>query len=226
MARLVRLVPAAALAGGYVALHRLGRTYGSTRCEREAVLPGDDLVRNPHMACTHAISIAATPDKVWPWLVQMGWHRGGWYTARWVDRLLFPGNRASAERIVPEWQHLEVGDFVPDGAPSTECGFVVQRLKPNTHLVLRSDSHLPLSWRTRHRARVDWTWTFILEPINGGRRTRLVFRWRARTAPRWLRALCWATIVPADSVMSRDMLRGIRARAEGAGIGAAESAAA
>ena len=80
---------------------------------------------------------------VWPWLVQMGWGRGGWYTARWVDRLLFPANGPSADRIVPELQHLRMGDFIPDGPPDTECGLVVEVLEPNEALVLHSTSHLP-----------------------------------------------------------------------------------
>ena len=164
--------------------------------------------------CTHAVTIAAGPERIWPWLMQMGWHRGGWYTARWVDRLLFPANRASVDRIVPEWQSLEVGDFIPDGPPETECGFVVHRLQAPAHLVLRSTSHLPLSWRAGG-AWINWTWAFILEPLDDRTATRFLFRWRARTGPRWVRALCWAAVVPADFVMSRDMLRGIKTRAEG-----------
>jgi hypothetical protein len=94
----------------------------------------------------------------------MGWHRGAWYTARWVDRLLFPANGPSAITILPEWQDLSVGDFVPDGAPETECGFVVEHLEPQCALVLHSTSHLPLAWRERHHAQLDWSWTFVLRP--------------------------------------------------------------
>ena len=74
---------------------------GRPPAERAAALPGDELVVDPQIVCTHAVTIAAGADRIWPWLVQMGWHRGGWYTARWVDRLLFPANRASADRILP-----------------------------------------------------------------------------------------------------------------------------
>lgn len=77
----------------------------------------------------------------------MGWGRAGWYTARWVDRFLFPANGPSATAIIPELQQLEVGDFVPDGAPETHCGFIVEELIPNRALVLHSTSHLPVSWR-------------------------------------------------------------------------------
>jgi hypothetical protein len=200
----------------YAALHWLGRTYGSTYQERAAELPGDSVVAAPHLVTTHAISIDAPPERVWPWLVQMGWHRGGWYTARWVDKLLFPNNGPSADRIVPELQHLELGDFVPDGAPETECGFVVDALDVNRSLVLHSNTHLPLSWRERYDAQLDWSWAFILQPLDCGHRTRFLFRTRCRLAPWWVRVGYRAAVVPADFVMSRDMLHGVKRRAEGA----------
>ena len=135
----------------------------------------------------------------------------GWYTARWVDLLLFPQNLPSADRVVPELQHLDVGDVVPDGPPDSRCGFVVVEEEPLRHLVLRSTSHLPLSWRRRGIAGVDWTWAFVLVPVTGG--TRLVFRWRAHARPWWLTLGAHALLLPADFMMSRDMLRGISARA-------------
>lgn len=78
------------IATGLAALHRLGRTYGSTAVERRAVMPGDTLVRDPQIVATHGATLPAPPELVWPWLVQVGWHRGGWYTPRWVDVLFFP----------------------------------------------------------------------------------------------------------------------------------------
>jgi hypothetical protein len=190
---------------------RLGRAYGSTRVERRAALPGDSIIAAPDAVTDHAITIDAPPEAVWPWLVQMGWGRGGWYTARWVDRLLFPANGPSADRIVPELQHLSVGSFIPDGPPETECGLVVQQIEPNRALVLRSNSHLPVSWRSR--AVLDWTWTFVLSPLDDGRRTRFHFRSRWITSPWWFTLGGLLMIVPADFVMSRDMLRGVRDRA-------------
>ena len=192
-------------------LVRLGRTYGSTPAERRAVLPGDSIIADPDTVTDHAITIDAPPALVWPWLVQMGWGRGGWYTARWVDRLLFPANGPSSDRIVPELQHLEVGSFIPDGPPETECGLIVQEIEPERSLVLRSNSHLPMSWRSR--ATLDWTWSFVLTPLDGGRRTRFHFRSRWTTSPWWLTLGGRLAIVPADFVMARDMLRGVRDRA-------------
>jgi hypothetical protein len=180
--------------------------------ERRCRLPGDDIVPRAGFVATHAVTISAPPDAVWPWLMQMGWHRAGWYTPHWVDRLLFPANRPSAQQLIAELQSLRVGDFVPDGPPQTRCGFVVDRLDPNHHLVLHSDSHLPLRWRVEGKASVDWTWAFVLRPLDRGARTRLLVRWRIVARPWWLLAGCWAVIAPADMMMTRAMLRGIRSR--------------
>ena len=199
---------------GYAALHHLGRTSGSTRAERAEHLPGDDLVGEPQVVTDHAITIDAPPADVWPWLVQMGWHRAGWYTARWVDLLLFPANEASADRVHPEWQDLEVGDRVLDGDPATECWFVVSEIEPNRHLVLHSTSHLPPEFRDRVGATIDWSWSFVLRDLGDGR-SRFHFRTRARVAPMWLAAAYRAALVPADHVMARQMLSGVAARAEG-----------
>jgi len=196
----------------YATLHWLGRSAGSTRAERSRSLPGDDVVRGPlTLRMTHATTIAASPECVWPWLVQMGWGRGGWYTARWVDRLLFPANGPSADHIHAELQGLAIGDFVPDGPPETGTGFVVAAMEPERHLVLHSTTHVPPGWAERYRATIDWTWAFVLEPIDDTH-TRLLFRSRGRVAPRWLALAYRLVIVPADFVMSRQMMRGLKER--------------
>jgi hypothetical protein len=149
---------------------------------------------------------------VWPWLVQMGWHRAGWYTARWVDKLLFPLNWPSGNRIVPGLQHLQLGDFIPDGAPETKTGLTVEALEPGRAMALHSTSHLPLSWRGK--ADLDWSWTFVRLPLEDGRRTRFLFRSRWVTSPWWFTLGGWLGIVPADFVMARDMLNGVKQRSE------------
>jgi hypothetical protein len=81
-------------------------------------------------------------------------------------------------------------------------------------MVLHSTSHLPSSWREQNRAELDWSWVFHLTPIDGGWRTRYLFRSRWTTSPWWLTTGGWLGIVPADFVMSRDHLHGVKERAE------------
>ncbi len=69
-------------AAAYLALQVLGRVAGSTAAERRAAMPGDAVVTAPSLVTDHAVTIAADPAEVWPWLTQMGWHLGGWYTPR------------------------------------------------------------------------------------------------------------------------------------------------
>jgi hypothetical protein len=210
----VRYVLGGALVG-YGALQIRGRRAGSTAPERRMHLAGDELVARPQMRTNHAITIEALPDQVWPWLTQMGWHLGGYYTPEWVDRLLFPQNWSSLEHLDPALlRDLRVGDIIPDGAPGT-AWYVVVEVDPPHVLVLRSTTHLPPGWGEKYGARIDWTWSFRLAELPGGR-TRLQSRVRGRTEPWWLTATYLATIVPADSVMAVGMLHGIKRRVESA----------
>lgn len=219
-------VPVAALAvAAYAGLQLLGRRAGTTREERRAPMAGDDLVTRPQLRTDHALTVAAPPERVWPWLTQMGWHRAGFYTPAWVDRLLFPGNLPSLDRLDPVLvRDLVVGDTVPDGPPGTAWYEVVEVEPPST-LVLRSTSHLPPGWADRYGARIDWTWSMGLTALPG-QRTRLQLRVRGRMAPWWVSMLYVAAIVPADFVMARGMLRGIKQRVERSGREAASASAA
>jgi uncharacterized protein YndB with AHSA1/START domain len=210
--RVVRCVVAAAVVG-YTALQVLGRSAGATPLERRARLPGDQVVTRPQLRTDHAITIQGQPEAVWPWLAQMGWHLGGYYTPSWVDRLLFPANWPSLEHLDPALvRDLRVGDVIPDGEPGS-AWYVVRTVEPPHLLVLRSTTHLPPRWGERFGARMVWTWTFVLTRLEGDR-TRLHLRVRGHTSPWWLTAAYVATIVPADFVMARGMLRGIARRVE------------
>jgi hypothetical protein len=180
-------------------------------------MPSDRLVPFADLQTDHAITIAAPPGSVWPWLIQMGWGRAGWYTYRWVDRLLFPRNGPSSDVIIPEHQRLEVGGLILDGPPDTGCHFVVEEADEPRRLVLRSSTHIP----PVRDAAMNWVWAYTLEPVSGG--TRLHLRSRAAMSAWWLRVVYHACVA-ADLVMARSHLRGIRLRVESGRILAPETA--
>lgn len=177
-------------------------------------LPGDELVANPRYQTTRTINIAATPAVVWAWLIQIGQGRGGFYS---FDRLenLAGMTIESANRIVPQLQHLAEGDMVPVG---TFGGPTVATLDPGKTLVLHYVMD-PITGKPVERGApgvtrwLDWTWAFVLEP-NAGTDTRLVVRVRADYAPSWLRPIMAVLLTPIHALMERAMLRGIKRRAE------------
>lgn len=209
----VRWYVAGVTLAGYAALWVLGRQAGSTGPERRADLPGDGLVTRPHAQTDHAITVSAPPAAVWPWLTQMGWHRAGYYTPEWVDRLFFPQNWPSLSYLDPALvRDLKVGDTIPDGPPGTAWYVVTEVDRPHS-LVLRSTTHVPSGWQQKFGAQIDWTWCFQLTSLPQDR-TRLHLRLRGRLSPWWL-AVCYVVaIVPADYIMAGGMLRGIKQRAE------------
>jgi hypothetical protein len=207
-----RLGVAMALCGAvFVGLHELGRRWGATRDEVRGPMAGDDIVPRAKGQTTHAMTIDAAVERVWPWLVQMGYHRAGWYTYPWVDRYLWRIDNPSAAQLIPKFQDLSVGDIVPDGEPGTAFYRVAVLDAPHA-LVLHSTSHVPPP--LRGRMTVDWTWAYELRPI-GATTTRLALRVRATFRPWWARLIYGGMIVPSDFIMARSMLRGIARRAEG-----------
>lgn len=211
--RRVLAVAAVPTAGAYAALQVLGRRAGSTAEERKAPLPGDGLVRRPQLVTNHAITINARPEDIWPWISQMGWRLGGYYTPHWVDALLFPDNWRSLDRLDPVlMRDLQVGDIIPDGRPGTAY-YVVDQVQAPTLLLLRSSTHFPPGWGERYGARFTWTWCFHITDLGDGS-SRLHLRARGRSDPWWLTALYVGALIPADCVMATGMLGGLRARAE------------
>ncbi len=151
------------------------------------------------MSVTHALSVEASPAAVWPWIVQMGAGRGGWYSYDRIDN----GGRPSAETILPEHQHLDVGDIVP-GLPDRTDVFVVGAVEPVRHLVLV----VP-----RRDGTTGATWVVHLEPDHGG--TRILVRMRLGRAPVHIPDLVVRLLFePAHLVMQRRQLHGIRRRVQ------------
>ena len=173
-------------------------TYGATDHEASRTMPGDDLLPDPDLSSTRAISIGAAPAAVWPWLVQMGSGRGGAYTYDWVENLFGLGMH-SADEVLPQFQHLAVGDVLPLGANGP--GMRVEICDTATTLAFRSQDH-------------RWVWIFGLSAEPGG--TRLVSRNRIavpNVSP--ARRLVNRMIMePGSLIMERRMLLGIKQRAE------------
>jgi hypothetical protein len=208
-----RVIAVAAIlaVGGYAALYRFGLVSGSTPAERRSKLPGDELIDRPSLVTNHAATLPAPPEQVWPWMTQVGWHRAGWYTPRWVDTLLFPDNWPRAEHLDPRFvRNLAPGDTVPDGPPGT-AEFVVELADAPHSLVLHSRTHLPPGWDRKFGAELDWVWTFRFTPAPGGC-TRMLIRNRGSVKPGWLHFAYRAVIVPADHIMATGMFDGLARR--------------
>ena len=155
-------------------------TWGATREETSGTYPGDELIPDPAHSSTMAATLPAPPERIWPWLVQMGYDRAGWYS--W-DKLDHSG-KPSADRIVPQWQNLHQGQRLNSMAHGRDQ-MTVAVLEPGRTLVLRSIYQVP-SFRTIEPRPgpppvdcADAIWGFHLRPAPGGK-TRLVIRKRGR----------------------------------------------
>jgi len=185
---------------------------GSTKDEIQRSLPGDDLVSNPRFVWNQAITIHASAAEVWPWLVQIGNQRAGWYSWDVIHRFLgvagcVDDDRRSANRIIPELQNLEVGDVIrmmPEdmGMP----GYTVVSIEPDRALVTRIDDKVnPVSW------------VWVLDPIDA-KTTRLITRFRQYWEPSLANTLMFGIADELGSlVMTPKTLSGIKQRAEAAG---------
>ena len=192
------IATATATAGAAVTYNKLLRapilTWGATQEEAQARLPGDELLEDADGVATRAITIEAPAAAVWPWIAQMGPSpRGGAYTYDWIENLLGL-NMHSADRVLPEFQHPEVGDGFGYGANKMTFAIV----EPDRVLATQS-------------ADGNWIWSFILDERNG--RTRLISRNRFRL-PRLKDKIGMIPMEPGSLVMERKMLMGIKNRAE------------
>jgi hypothetical protein len=178
--------------------------WGSTPAELAASLPGDDRLPRAQFRATRAISIDAPPSAVWPWLVQVGAGRAGWYSNDLLDNLGHP----SATTILPEFQNLEPGQWVPMspwGPPAPGNAFAVESFEVERWLL----------WM-----KPDSTWAWSLTPTDAGG-TRLVTRIHAvYDWHRPLTAVLGVVLMEfGDFAMCRRMLRGIKSRSEALAAG-------
>ena len=168
--------------------------WGATDAEADARLPGDELLEHADGVATRAISIDAPAVAVWPWIAQIGPSpRGGAYTYDWIENLLRL-DMHSTDRVLPDYQHPEVGDTL--GYGKNRMRF--ERVEPRRVLATRSEDG-------------NWVWSFVLDEQDG--QTRLISRNRFRL-PSLTARIGMLPLEPASLVMERKMLRGIKQRAE------------
>lgn len=193
---LATLAVGALAAAGFARYRRWHLRWGATDDELAETLPGDELITGAAFVATRAITIDAQPRDVWPWLVQLGFGRAGWYSYDLLDNL----GKPSADEVVPELQELRVGDAVPMGPKVTpETAYVVRELVPERWMLWEKPSS---------------TWGWRLESLPDDR-TRLVVRIRVRY--QWRRPIVIAELIlleVGDFPMMRRELLGIRRRAE------------
>ncbi|MCU0293864.1 MAG: hypothetical protein MUF10_18085 [Thermoanaerobaculaceae bacterium] len=186
------------LVGTFAWYRRWHLRWGATDEEIAAPMPGDDVLSRAPFRATRAITIDAAPEQVWPWIVQIGFGRGGFYSYDLLDNL----GRPSADCILPEHQHLEIGGVAAPMAspPNERNSFRVAGFEPNRWLL----------W-----VKPGSSWAWRLTPLDDGARTRLVTRLKAADRLPW--ALLSAPLMEVgDFPMMRRQLLGIKARAEAA----------
>ena len=197
--------------------------WGATPAEVRAALPGDDLVPRPRTRFTRAITLAAAPAQAWPWLVQIGCHRAGWYSYDALDNAGLP----SADHLLPEFQHLAVGDEIW-AAPDGTLAFAVAALEPERALVLSGPLDQGLAFYPDAPAEVTAlagdpvraSWAFVLQPLavppGAPPHTRLLVRLRADYPPSFLGSVAGALLEPVSFLMERKTLLGLKSRVEAA----------
>ena len=163
--------------------------WGATNEETNKSLPGDELVPNPAIESTRAITVHAPVEEVWPWLAQVGQDRGGFYSNEWLENLAGCQMR-NADRIDPEWQHREVGERV---FLHPAIGLKVTKFEPGKAIVLEG-------WGP-----------FVVEPIDE-KSTRVILR--SRVPRGWVALYYLLAVELPHFIMERRMLNGIKERAE------------
>jgi hypothetical protein len=188
--------------------------WGATHLDRVARLPGDALSPRAYHTVTHAVNIQAPPEAVWPWIVQIGQDRSGFYSYRFLENLI-GCQMPRVHKIVPEWQNRAKGDTVWFGTPQHFKGqarMVATVVEPNRAMTLST----PADWKRLQSQEegLETTWTFALVP-KPGNATRLIARLRAVAYPtfgtRVVNYLFWE---PAHFLMERKMLLTIKALVE------------
>ncbi len=203
----------AAAGAYYFAIRPAMLKWGAAPAEIQQSFPGDNLISQPELMTTRAITIKAPADKVWPWMLQIGYQRGGFYSYDFLEEKAGLSGIQSAKAILPELQNIKEGDQILI-SPVTPMDVAV--LEPNRamvlHMVMSPFTAQPVE-KTGASPWFDWSWAFVLEAPSSNV-TRLVIRTRAAYSPRLLAPLVVALLDPVHYLMERRMLETIKQRVE------------
>ncbi len=187
--------------------------WGALDAEVSGPMPGDELVPTPRLGYTRDVEIAAPPEQVGPWLVQVGQGRGGLYSFDGLENLV-GCDIHSVDHVLPEHQELQVGDLVRLGPVGYPC-FRVGAVEPGASLVLvGADPRPPHAAASADAPGGVATWQWQLRPASDGHGTRLLSRQRLSYPPTAGMHVLWHLVEPVVFVMERQMLLGIKRRAE------------
>lgn len=183
-------------------------SWGATADEVARALPGDELTTQPTILWTNATVIAAPPEKVWPWIAQLGDTRGGFYSYTFIENRIGALTGAkdyhvvyvNANAIHPDWQQPQVGEQI------IQDSLKIREVKPGQYLLADSITPVPFMW----------VWGWFLEPANGGTQTRLLVRFAIEVpATEPANPVMGFLMNVGGFVMQQNMLQGIKLRAEG-----------
>jgi hypothetical protein len=206
----------AAVAGTALALRPWFLHWGANESENRRKWPGDELTPEPLSVATRAVTIHAPASRIWPWLLQIGQDRGGFYSYTWLENL-FGARMKNANRILPHAQDRKVGDTVwmaPPERYGEKASMRIAILEPERAMVLVAPQDFETVTRTGEAP--GGSWGFFLEPVDA-KITRLVVRSQGPRRPR-LGEKIFRTLAfdPAHFIMERRMMLGIKRRAEAA----------
>jgi len=184
------------LAVVYVAVLRpLHLRWGAKDEEVKMTLPGDTMVEKPDFNATRCISIHASPDEIWKWIIQIGSKRAGWYSIDWIDN----GGVPSSRGILPEFQTITEGQFIPF-TPDQKNGMWVKGFSENDYIL----------W-TDKDGRATWLWKII---PSGPDSSRLITRLRTRYVWKSFWVIYYLFYDFGDIVIMSKCMKGIKQRAE------------
>ena len=192
--------------------------------------PGKDLIKDPMLELFYDIEIEAEPEEIWPWIQQVGYHRGGWYIDTWWDEFeqkyfwpkVVPKEargtyKPSSNVILPEYQGIQKGDIVPDGPPGSAYYEVVE-VETNRLLLLYATSHFKyvapgFIYNTKYDPRGAFYWAFIIQSIEK-KHSRLISWWQAEGYPKMGFLIYKPFMSLVDRAHQKEILKGIKKRAE------------